>query len=103
MISGCQPRRHSSPMVGFWVQRIGTKRVSPVTQMLQPIHSRISSIRPSLILVGKNGSAIEGLAAPIRSITPRWIAETIESGDVYRPTPTTGLVVNFFTNEIYFS
>ena len=26
--SGCQPRRHSSPMVGFWVQRIGAPRPS---------------------------------------------------------------------------
>src|SRR6185295_10433856 len=103
MISGCQPRRHSSPIVGFCVQRIGTKRVSPVTQILQPMHSRISSTRPSFIFVGRNGSAIDGLAAPMKSITPRWMAETIESGEVYRPTPTTGFVVNCLTNEIYFS
>src|SRR5262245_51505447 len=103
MISGCQPRFHSSPIVGFCVQRIGTYRVSPVTQILQPMHSRISSTRPSLILFGKYGSAIEGLAAPIKSITPRLMAETIESGDVYRPTPTTGFVVNCFTNDMYFS
>ena len=38
---------------------------SPLTQILQPIHSRISSIRPSSIFFGKNGSAIEGRAAPI--------------------------------------
>ena len=31
------------------------------------------------------------------------IAETIESGEVYRPTPTTGLVVKPLTNKIYFS
>ena len=42
-----QPRRHSSPIVGFCVQRIGMKRVSPVTQILQPMHSRMSSVRPS--------------------------------------------------------
>ena len=40
------------------------------TQMLQPMHSRISSTRPSEILVGRNGSAIEGRAAPMMSSTP---------------------------------
>ena len=49
--SGCQPRRYSSPAVGFWVQ---TSRNPPILnrdrQMLQPMHSRISSGRPSSIL-----------------------------------------------------
>jgi hypothetical protein len=40
-------------MVGFWVQRIGADRMSPETQMLQPMHSRISSIRPSSIFFGR--------------------------------------------------
>ena len=69
-------------MVGFWVQRMGIILVSPVIQMLQPIHSRISSRWFSLILFGRKGSAIEGRAAPIMSSTPRRTAETIESGEV---------------------
>ena len=39
--------------------------------MLQPMHSRMSSSRPSSIFCGRKGSAIEGRAAPIRSSTPR--------------------------------
>ena len=39
--------------------------------MLQPMHSRISSCRPSAILRGRNGSEIDGLAAPIRSAYSR--------------------------------
>ncbi len=35
--------------------------------MLQPMHSRMSSMRPSSILFGRNGSAIEGRAAPMKS------------------------------------
>ncbi len=69
-------------MVGFWVQRIGSDFGSVATQMLQPMHSRISSSRPSRILRGRCGSAIEGRAAPMRSSTPRRTAETIASGDV---------------------
>ena len=38
--------------------------------MLQPMHSRMSSSRPSSILRGRNGSAIEGRAAPMKSSTP---------------------------------
>ena len=45
------------------------------------MHSRISSTRPSLIFCGRKGSAIEGRADPIMSITPLSIAETIESLD----------------------
>ena len=62
--------------------------------MLHPMHSRISSSRPDSILLGKKGSAMEGLAAPIRSKTPRETCETIESGEVNRPTPTMGLLVS---------
>ena len=91
MRSGCQPRRHSSPMLGFWVQRIGVASASPVTQMLQPMHSRMSSKRPSSIFTGRNGSAIDGRAAPTKSSTPSRIIRTIVSGEVKRPTPTTGL------------
>ena len=78
-------------MVGFWVQRIGTMVKSPETQMLQPMHSRMSSMRPSSIFFGRKGSAIEGRAAPMKSSMPRLICETMVSGEVKRPTPTTGL------------
>ena len=94
--SGCQPRRHSSPMVGFCVQRIGDIVRSPDTQMLHPMHSRISSTSPDWILAGRNGSAIEGRAAPMKSIMPERIWLTITSGLVNLPTPTTGLVVSCF-------
>ena len=61
--------------------------------MLQPMHSRMSSTRPSSIFLGRNGSAIDGRAAPMKSSTPRRIWLTIVSGEVKRPTPTTGLLV----------
>ena len=51
-------------MDGFCVQRSGVFVKSPVTQILQPMHSRMSSRRPSSIFFGRYGSAIEGLAAP---------------------------------------
>ena len=70
------------------------------THMLQPMHSRMSSMRPSSILRGRKGSAIEGRAAPMKSITPRLICDTIASGEVNLPTPTTGLLVNFFTKAM---
>ena len=56
-------------------------------------------MRPSSIFLGKKGSAIEGLAAPIISSWPFFINFTIKSGEVYLPTPTTGLVVTSFTKE----
>ena len=87
-------------MVGFCVQRIGVEVMSPVTQMLQPMHSRMSSIRPSSILRGRNGSAIDGRAAPMKSSTPRRICATIVSGEVKRPTPTTGWRVTVFTQLV---
>ncbi len=40
---------------------------------------------------------MEGRAAPIRSSTPRLICETMASGEVKRPTPTTGLPVTCLT------
>ena len=40
------------------------------TQMLQPMHSRMAPILPWRILSGRKGSAMDGLAAPIRSSTP---------------------------------
>ena len=67
--------------------------MSPVTQILHPIHSRISSIRSSLILFGRNGSAIEGRAEPMKSRMPDLICRTMASGEVKRPTPTTGFDV----------
>jgi hypothetical protein len=83
--------------VGFCVHRSGVLTASWATQMLQPMHSRMSSQRPSSILTGRNGSAIEGRAEPIRSSTPSVIMRTIVSADVNRPTPTTGLVVSAFS------
>ncbi len=80
---------------------MGTICMSPVTQMLQPMHSRMSSSRPCSIFFGRNGSAIDGRAAPIMSSTPEVIWRTMVSGDVKRPTPTTGLVVNAFNPETY--
>ena len=92
-ISGCQPRRYSSPAVGFWVQRTHTPSCQLAMHMLQPMHSRISSLRPSAILRGRNGSAIDGRAAPMKSRMPRRTCDTMVSGEVKRPTPTTGLLV----------
>jgi hypothetical protein len=46
--------------------------------------------RPSAILFGRKGSAIEGRAAPIRSTMPRFTWDSMVSGDVKRPTLTTG-------------
>ena len=74
-----------------------------MTQMLQPMHSRMSSNRPSSILRGRKGSAIDGRAAPIMSSTPSRTIRTIVSGEVKRPTPTTGLLVSCFSPRTYFS
>ncbi len=66
--SGCQPRRYSSPAVGFCVQIIGGPPISQrEMHTLQPMHTRISSMRPSSTFFGKKGSAIEGRAAPMMS------------------------------------
>ena len=67
-------------MVGFWVQRRGHPSPLLLMQTLQPMHSRMSSIRPSSILRGRNGSAIEGRAAPIMSTIPFSTIETMRSG-----------------------
>ena len=69
-------------------------------QTLQPMHSRISSTRPSSILRGRNGSAIEGRAAPIRSHTPLRTISAIRSGSVSRLTPTIGLAVASRTRAV---
>ena len=99
-ISGCQPRRHSSPAVGFCVHRTHTPSCQEEMHRLHPMHSRISASLPSSIFFGRNGSAIEGRAAPIRSSTPRLICPTMVSGEVKRPTPTTGLFVMLLTKSI---
>jgi hypothetical protein len=57
-------------------------------------------LAPSLILFGRNGSAIEGRAPPIKSSTPRLICETMTSGEVKRPTPTTGFFVTRLTKSM---
>ena len=69
-------------MVGFWVQRIGDIVKSPDTQILQPMHSRISSSRPSATFRGRKGSEIEGRAQPIRSTSPFRMTAAILSGEV---------------------
>ena len=66
--------------------------------MLQPMHSRMSSSLPVSIFFGRKGSAMEGRAAPMRSSTPRFTCDTIASGEVNLPTPTTGFEVICFAN-----
>ena len=87
--SGCQPRRYSSPMVAFCVHHRSACCCMPETHMLHPMHSRISSVRPSSILVGMYGSAIDGRAAPMMS---RWPIDCLDHivGLVNRPFETTG-------------
>ncbi len=43
---------------------------------------------------------MEGLAAPMKSTTPRLTWETMVSGEVKRPTVTTGLVVTDLTKSM---
>ena len=62
-------------------------------QTFEPVHSRISSVRPSAIFCGRNGSAIEGRAPPIRSNVPDRTIDAIRSGSVSRATPTIGFAV----------
>ena len=88
--SGCQPRRYSSIAVEFWVQAMGAPIQKRETQMLQPMHSRMSSGLPSSIFFGRKGSAIEGRAPPIMSHSLFLIASAMSSGLVKRPTWTTG-------------
>ncbi len=92
--SGCQPRRYSSPAVAFWVQTIGGPPISQrEMHWLQPMHSRMSSARPSSIFRGRNGSEIDGRAAPMMSNWPELMMCNMVSGLTIRPTPTTGLFV----------
>ena len=62
--SGCHPRRHSSPIVGFCVQRMGDWSMSPETQMLQPTHSRMSCVAPARIFAGRDGWSSISLPLP---------------------------------------
>lgn len=62
-------------------------------QTFEPVHSRISSVRPSAIFCGKKGSAIDGRAAPMRSNLPDRMVDAIRSGSVIRATPTIGFAV----------
>ncbi len=95
--SGCQPRRYSSPAVAFCVQMSGGPPISQrEMQMLQPMHSRMSSRRPSSILRGSHGSEIDGRHVAMMSREPDSIASTITSGFVKRPTPRTG----FFATSV---
>ena len=63
-------------------------------QTLQPMHSRMSSSRPSSIFCGRNGSAIEGRA--VRDDVERAVVDRLDhaSGFVQRPTPSTGFFVD---------
>ena len=92
------PRRWSA----FWVHQIGPAPISHrETQTLQPMHSRMSSKRPSSIFFGRNGSAIDGRAAPMMSHCPDVMASTITSGSVNRPTLTHGLVDTVLAIRVY--
>src|SRR5437763_1819724 len=96
--SGCQPRRYSSPAVAFWVQMTGGPPISQrEMQMLQPMHSRMSSSRPSSIFLGSHGSEMDGRQVAMMSSLPDLTASTIRSGLVKRPTPRTGFFATFFT------
>ena len=64
-----------------------------LTEILHPMHSLILFGLLSIIFLGKKGSAIEGFAAPIKSNCPDLTRDTIGSGEVKRPTPTTGFEV----------
>ena len=90
---GCQPRRYSSPVVAFCVHAMWSATRARMMQTLQPMHSRMSSRRPSAILRGRNGSAIAGRAAPIRSSVPAAPPRPSAPGSVRRPTPTIGFAV----------
>jgi len=91
--SGCQPRRYSSPAVAFCVQMSGGPPISQrEMQMLQPMHSRMSSSLPSSIFLGRKGSEIEGRQVAMMSSLPELMASTIRSGLVQRPTPSTGFL-----------
>ena len=59
-------------------------------QMLQPMHSRMSSRRPSSILRGSQGSEMDGRQVAMMSSEPDSMASTMRSGLVKRPTPRTG-------------
>ena len=92
--SGCQPRRYSSPAVAFWVQTIGGPPISQrEMHWLHPMHSRMSSARPSSIFLGRNGSEIDGRAAPMMSNWPELMIRPSCPDSSIRPTPTTGLLV----------
>ena len=96
--SGCQPRRYSSPAVAFCVQISGGPPISQrEMQTLQPMHSRMSSSRPSSIFFGRNGSDVDGRQVAMMSSLPSLIASAIRSGFVQRPTPRTGFFEIAFT------
>ena len=89
--SGCQPRRYSSPIVTFCVHMIWPPCWNFETQILQPMHSRMSSSGLRRSSWEGTGSAIDGRAAPMMSSTPARSSATMSSGLVSRPLPTTGM------------
>jgi hypothetical protein len=83
------------------VQIIGGPPISQrEMHTLQPMHTRMSSTRPSSIFFGRNGSEIEGRAAPMMSATPLVTISVIFSGSVKRPTPSTGLRATCLMNRV---
>ena len=89
-------------MAGFWVQRIGTPMRSAAEQMLQPMHSRMSSIRPSRSS-GQEGVGDRGARRADEVETPSRTCRTMVSGDVKRPVLTTGFSVTCLTQRTYSS
>ena len=90
--SGCQPRRYSSPAVAFCVQPMwpfeSPLRCTGCTRCTRG--SRPGG--PPRSSRGRNGSAIDGRAAPMMSQTPERTISAIWSAFVSRPTPTIGLL-----------
>jgi len=60
----------------------------------------MSSNLPSSIFFGRNGSAIEGRAAPMMSHWPDLMAASMTSGSVNRPTLTHGLAVTCLATRV---
>ena len=95
--SGCQPRRHSSPAVGFCVQR--TQHPVMPARNADVAADAFADVSPRALRRSSSaGTDRRSTAAPppMKSSTPRRIIATIVSGEVKRPTPTTGLSVTRF-------
>ncbi len=100
--SGCQPRRRSSPAVGFCTQPIEPTKPR-WAHWLQPMHSAMSRNRPLLIFSGRNGSAMPGRAPATMSTTPLRTRSAIRSAEVRRPFAATGFAVCALTLPVHSS